>query len=163
MGETGLTNSTIASSTNPIVEPPAEALVRASDSAISSAGACEICGRMLGKRRLRPRHHCRICTRLVCGACSPSKVNIEGEPGVHCSCTPCSAVAQKAPVLIGRLNKLAERLNILAAQKQGALPVDVPTQPGSLDDAVKMCEDGLGGLVAARGTVHLPRADYNKQ
>ncbi|CAE7597734.1 Kcnh7 [Symbiodinium microadriaticum] len=30
---------------------------------------CSICSALLGRRRLRPRHHCRICGRCVCATC----------------------------------------------------------------------------------------------
>lgn len=31
--------------------------------------ACSLCGSLLGKRRLNPRHHCRMCNRAACGTC----------------------------------------------------------------------------------------------
>lgn len=36
---------------------------------IRGEASCTLCGVLLGKRRFRPRHRCRICDRVACGAC----------------------------------------------------------------------------------------------
>jgi len=44
---------------------------------------CSLCGKKLGKRFLRPRHHCRVCGRSVCARCSPGTLELER------ACTAC--------------------------------------------------------------------------
>lgn len=51
--------------------------------------SCSVCQKKVGKRHLNPRHHCRTCGRCVCGACSPSNVQLEGHKGLQRVCTPC--------------------------------------------------------------------------
>lgn len=55
----------------------------------SDAIDCAVCGCELGKRHLKPRHHCRICKASVCASCSPSRVEFGGQ--VDRICTPCVA------------------------------------------------------------------------
>lgn len=40
---------------------------------------CTLCETKLGKRYLKPRHHCRSCARCVCQKCSESSVKVNGE------------------------------------------------------------------------------------
>lgn len=53
----------------------------------SDAIDCAVCGCILGKRHLRPRHHCRVCMASVCASCSPSRIKVKGK--VECVCTSC--------------------------------------------------------------------------
>jgi hypothetical protein len=116
----------------------------ASEMDVGMDETCFSCGTMLGKRRLKPRHHCRICARPVCAQCSPARVPLEGERGVQRACTPCALYAYKAPALGFRLQRLADQLQALAG-----LPVlDRPEHPPedhfgdhALEDALKACED----------------------
>mmetsp|Transcript_88126 Transcript_88126/g.247871 ORF Transcript_88126/g.247871 Transcript_88126/m.247871 type:complete len:362 (+) Transcript_88126:85-1170(+) len=54
-----------------------------------NAKTCSACGKSLGKRKLALRHHCRVCGKCVCGACSPSFVQLEDWPAPQRTCTPC--------------------------------------------------------------------------
>lgn len=62
----------------------------------SEAVACAVCGTSLGKRRLNPRHHCRLCGSSVCSSCSPSSIKLEGEKSLQRVCTPCVGSAIQA-------------------------------------------------------------------
>eukprot|EP00913_Durusdinium_trenchii_P010774 g10107.t1 len=56
--------------------------------------SCSICHVLLGRRRLRLRHHCRICGRCVCGPCSPNMITVPGySKDLQRACTPCLAIA----------------------------------------------------------------------
>mmetsp|Transcript_8908 Transcript_8908/g.22250 ORF Transcript_8908/g.22250 Transcript_8908/m.22250 type:complete len:325 (-) Transcript_8908:32-1006(-) len=79
-----------------------------------NAGHCSVCTLALGKRRLRPRHHCRICGRSVCAKCSKSTVQLEGWKRPERACTPCAAVSLEAPALRNRLALLEDRLRSLS-------------------------------------------------
>jgi len=47
---------------------------------------CSICSDRIGKRVLKPRHHCRICGRCVCASCSPNSLQIQGKQHRVCNC-----------------------------------------------------------------------------
>lgn len=51
------------------------------------ADECNVCQARLGKRFLRPRHHCRACGECVCAKCSPNRVELDGK--MSRVCTPC--------------------------------------------------------------------------
>merc|ERR1740121_3493559 len=83
-----------------------------------NAKECAICGAALGKRRLNPRHHCRLCGVSVCGRCSRGSVELEGWPrGPQRACTRCMASALRAPALRSRLAALGRRLHGLAGEE----------------------------------------------
>lgn len=73
-------------------------------------GRCAVstCGARLGKRFMNPRHHCRLCQSLVCGACSPSFLTLDGQAGTHRACTPCVTQASKIPEIQDRLTKFVQ-------------------------------------------------------
>lgn len=50
---------------------------------------CEICGSKMGKRHLKPRHHCRSCNRAVCGECARSSVRLPGGKETVRVCNTC--------------------------------------------------------------------------
>jgi len=99
-------------------------------------GMCFTCHSALGKRYFNPRHHCRLCNRAVCGACSPCRVPIAGCGGVHRACLPCAANASKMSALVEQLSFLSRQLSELA---------DRPTA----DMGPTTLEDALGSLEAA--------------
>lgn len=69
-----------ASSTHPASVTPAD---------YEEADTCSVCSTELGKRKMNPRHHCRICCRSVCNTCSLSQVHIDGVKGLQRVCNPC--------------------------------------------------------------------------
>merc|ERR1719409_191499 len=73
------------------------------------ADKCSLCHRGIGALR---RHHCRICGRCVCAACSPSQVQLEGYTELERACTPCICNAQSAPEMLSTTVRLATRLNL---------------------------------------------------
>merc|ERR1719454_1806224 len=56
---------------------------------------CSICNVALGKRRLKPRHHCRVCGKCVCSKCSPNFISLPHTPGTHRACKLCVAIVHK--------------------------------------------------------------------
>lgn len=108
--------------------------------------SCSICEARLGKRHLRPRHHCRICGRCVCSGCSPSSIRLEGKKDPQRVCTPCISSVEKAPTMRRRMLHLAERLQILSGVAEPrALP------PGDLEQALSLCEASIAPLINRRG------------
>jgi len=103
--------------------------------------ACAVCGLELGKRKLRPRHHCRICWRSVCSNCSPSSVQLVGEKVLQRVCNPCVLNVQGGPVLRERLDNLSSQLCIIG---NSGSPLD--EKADTLEDAVRKCESTLPGL-----------------
>lgn len=71
---------------------------------------CSVCSAALGKRRLNPRHHCRVCGKAVCASCSPSNIVIRGSTKLQRACTPCISSIGMEAVLIRRVLRLAEEL-----------------------------------------------------
>ena len=54
----------------------------------SESDTCLLC-KVTFSIRIR-RHHCRVCYRLVCGACSPHNVQLSsGEGKIHRACNEC--------------------------------------------------------------------------
>lgn len=106
----------------------------------TDATNCSHCGCRLGKRYLKPRHHCRVCGLCVCAACSPNFIQFEGQRKLQRACTPCLASAQRAPVLNKRLAALAGRLSKLSGSegigKSGA-------EPATVEQALSMCENAM--------------------
>lgn len=74
------------------------------------SSTCSVCSAALGKRRLNPRHHCRVCGKAVCASCSPSKIVIRGSKNLQRACTPCMSSIGMEAVLIRRVLRLAEDL-----------------------------------------------------
>lgn len=98
---------------------------------------CSVCGAQLGKRRLNPRHHCRICGRCVCGSCSPSSVQIQGREGLQRVCTPCVNI----PEFRHRLVQLGD---LLRGVSQAEMPLkQAVTPPTSLSRAVELAEEAV--------------------
>ncbi|CAE7487942.1 Lrrc56 [Symbiodinium sp. CCMP2456] len=80
-------------------------------SMFQNAEACAVCGAWLGKRWMRPRHHCRMCNLSVCAACSPSMIVTKGDAGLQRVCNPCVTAMQEAAELKERVFALADALD----------------------------------------------------
>mmetsp|Transcript_11972 Transcript_11972/g.14505 ORF Transcript_11972/g.14505 Transcript_11972/m.14505 type:complete len:222 (-) Transcript_11972:4-669(-) len=99
---------------------------------------CWICYSALGKRRFNPRHHCRICKRPVCAACSPCRVVIDDV--LERACTACASNAVKANAITQQLSFLARQL----ADLSGRSPDEI--EPRTLEAAIICCEEAIEPL-----------------
>jgi len=119
-----------------------------SDQWDEDATNCSVCDTKIGKRVLKPRHHCRICRRCVCSGCSPSSIHMDGEKHNVRVCTPCVAETPQLPALARRENDLWHR--IVALGQEGAPPTgkapSTPGRPGGLDQALNLCEIAFANL-----------------
>jgi len=105
----------------------------------AEAASCAVCNAELGKRKLNPRHHCRICGKSVCSLCSPSTIKFEGEKSLQRACTPCVPVSQQAPTLKDRLIRFSTTRNAIGGGANSDLP-------SSLEQAVLKCEAMLTSI-----------------
>jgi len=104
----------------------------------TEADNCALCEKVFGKRLLRPRHHCRICCRSVCGACSPSTVRLQEVQQLQRVCSQCVAHILNADMLRERILQLGVNLkSITSKQQQGQETTK------SLVQAVYLCEEAL--------------------
>jgi len=87
------------------------------------------------------RHHCRICGRCVCTACSPSSVKLRGYEGMERACNPCISFAQRSPAMRSAAMQVAGRLKALCAQ-----PGPEDSELETLPEALAYCEHALGPL-----------------
>lgn len=104
--------------------------------------ACVVCGLELGKRKLRPRHHCRVCWGSVCAKCSPSRVHLVGEKMPQRACNPCVLNVEVGLDLRERLEKLSDQLNIIGSSHS----CPVTRKADTLEKAVRNCESALPRL-----------------
>jgi len=96
---------------------------------------CSICYSALGKRKLRPRHHCRFCGSSVCGHCSRSSVRVEGWKGTHRACNVCANIIPASHKIKNRLNRAAGRL--MGSSESHAQPLD------AIDEAIRASQCDL--------------------
>lgn len=137
----------------------------------SEESTCHVCSAVLSKRRLNPKHHCRVCNKTVCGACSPSSVWLESENGLQRVCNPCVRNAERGPTLLHGLVLLEEELRELGAEgpkttlgeflgegdaaAEGHPPEATNGQPAtlnleSIDDAISACRIAASRATALR-------------
>lgn len=116
-------------------------LIAAIGSTWTQNSTCAVCGSELGKRKLRPRHHCRVCWNSVCANCSPSFVQLIGEKVPQRVCNPCTLNAQTGPALRERVDHLSDQLSIISGSRG---PLD--GKAITLQDAVWKCESILPAL-----------------
>mmetsp|Transcript_75600 Transcript_75600/g.179662 ORF Transcript_75600/g.179662 Transcript_75600/m.179662 type:complete len:290 (+) Transcript_75600:69-938(+) len=117
------------------------------ESSISNDGMldfCSICNAKLGKRFLRPRHHCRLCDRLVCGQCSPALIPLDGKQGRQIVCMDCTAVVEHQQDLMSRLNCLAARMQ--NAHAACGVESELLSHGSTLAAAVVVCEEEAAKL-----------------
>lgn len=121
--------------------------------------ACAVCRALLGKRRLKPRHHCRVCERLVCGACSPGRIPLEGKKGVHRICKACAANAGQAPALQCALRHLFGRLSFAGSYQL------VAPSPRSLDleATIQLCQNALSHAESFQKSQHAQRENQEAE
>eukprot|EP00930_Biecheleria_cincta_P105901 TRINITY_DN9899_c0_g1_i1.p1 TRINITY_DN9899_c0_g1~~TRINITY_DN9899_c0_g1_i1.p1 ORF type:complete len:1257 (+),score=253.16 TRINITY_DN9899_c0_g1_i1:477-3773(+) len=106
---------------------------------------CAVCSVLLGKRRLKPRHHCRICGKTVCSSCSPNFVQVQGYQKAQRACTGCLHDVQQSQLIQQRLVQLAKHLDALGGAHQVSTK-----QSLTLADTVELCEQALLALMMAR-------------
>eukprot|EP00927_Polykrikos_kofoidii_P006561 TRINITY_DN12655_c1_g1_i1.p1 TRINITY_DN12655_c1_g1~~TRINITY_DN12655_c1_g1_i1.p1 ORF type:complete len:319 (-),score=33.72 TRINITY_DN12655_c1_g1_i1:192-1148(-) len=102
---------------------------------------CFVCNAALGKRKMNPRHHCRICMNSVCSACSPSSIQMENEKQLQRACTPCISNTQKVSLFKDRLVHLNEGLQALRVEN-----CQSDRAPNNIEDAFELCEVSLAAL-----------------
>jgi len=125
---------------------------------------CQICSAELGKRKLAPRHHCRICGRCVCQTCSPNSLRFAQHKSMQRVCTQCGDNAINAPTFSSTLGTFTERMRLL--QKSGRRPgqndvdADSATADGSI---VKRRKSQIEALLSPRDALHSPRASANQR
>lgn len=138
----------VRSETSSVVEDTAYGAVPCCERWDEDSESCSICHVLLGRRRLRLRHHCRICGRCVCGPCSPNMITVPGySKDLQRACTPCLAIAHKAPMLKSRLSQLGAKLVSFSSSEPKAMTIPIE----SLDGMLALCEDActpLEGLQA---------------
>lgn len=111
----------------------------------SEADVCVVCESSLGKRKLNPKHHCRMCGSTVCAKCSQSQIRVDGEKSFQRACDPCASNARKTVDLRERLDILATNLNAIGGSR-----TRFEDNPGSLEGDVHRCEMTLPALQEER-------------
>ncbi|CAK9021413.1 unnamed protein product [Durusdinium trenchii] len=91
------------------VDPEAAGKVE-EDRRFQNADVCAVCSAALGKRWMRPRHHCRVCSQSVCASCSPSTIQLMSE-GLQRTCKTCIEQMLEMTELKAQLARLAEDLS----------------------------------------------------
>lgn len=109
---------------------------------------CAICDTNLGKRRLKPRHHCRVCGNTVCDKCSKSSVTLEGKVGLQRACNHCAGSLWRLPSLRARLTEVARVVNSVTHREVATPTFGEPASPGTLEQAVQACEIAVAPLTA---------------
>lgn len=99
---------------------------------------CVVCRLELGKRKLRPRHHCRICWGSVCANCSPSRVPLVGEKLPQRVCNPCVLQAELEPVSRESSGDFNDQLGII-----DSLRSPLSWVVDTLENAMLKCESAL--------------------
>eukprot|EP00927_Polykrikos_kofoidii_P006560 TRINITY_DN12655_c0_g2_i2.p1 TRINITY_DN12655_c0_g2~~TRINITY_DN12655_c0_g2_i2.p1 ORF type:complete len:209 (+),score=30.52 TRINITY_DN12655_c0_g2_i2:89-715(+) len=99
---------------------------------------CFVCHAALGKRKMKPRHHCRICMNTVCSACSQSSIQLDGAKDLQRACAPCVSNIQKVALLRKRLLHLNEGLRALRGEH-----VHSDCARSNIEDVLSLCENEL--------------------
>lgn len=93
-----------------------------------------MCSASLGKRRFRPRHHCRLCRQPVCDGCSRSRLELTAgewrDAGPQRACRRCVLEVEHVPMMRSRLDTLGRRLSGMASQPE-AVPTGACAAVGS--------------------------------
>jgi len=71
---------------------------------------CAVCFSALGKRHLRPKHFCKVCTRAVCATCSPGLLVLKSGQPPQRTCNECMFAAVAAPERICHLTMRLKEL-----------------------------------------------------
>ncbi|CAE7942289.1 POB3 [Symbiodinium necroappetens] len=114
-------------------------------SMFQNAEACAVCGAWLGKRWMRPRHHCRMCNLSVCAACSPSMIVTKGDAGLQRVCNPCVTAMQEAAELKERVFALSDALDSITGEGDGKDGDDSEAKK-SLQQGFLACEASVSKL-----------------
>jgi len=126
--------------------------IHSSDGSFETQGAqwmadtdkCTICNVKIGKMKLNPRHHCRLCGRCVCHKCSPSTTEVKKYEGPQRVCEKCVGKAFKQAQLA---SKARGRLKEVASQLCDVSGTDIfEIQVGDVEEAVTACELAADGV-----------------
>jgi hypothetical protein len=111
---------------------------------------CNVCDAKIGKRVFKPRHHCRICLRCVCAACSPNSIMLDGEKQPVRVCTPCVAETPQIPMLTRRALDLGSKLQAIGEDLGGTaenhVKIVAPNVSNGLEQALNFCDVVLAPL-----------------
>jgi len=135
--------SEMMSRTQSVVSTQSEMMIPTS-SLLSSEGTADICACCdlpLGKRLMRPKHHCRSCGAYVCNSCSPHRILLDKSSKVRDRvCNGCVEVVAMAPALLASQNAITSCLQEAAGEDV------VPA--GNLNDALVVCKQAADSLIA---------------
>ncbi|CAJ1363526.1 unnamed protein product [Effrenium voratum] len=109
-----------------------------------NAETCALCSLALGKRYMRPRHHCRLCHLSVCAACSPSTIQMKGDSSLQRACNSCMQQMLE-------MNELQDRM-LQVAGDLGSLARTSSSPAASVAEAVAACEAAAAGLQDLRAS-----------
>lgn len=105
---------------------------------------CGICGRGIGWRKMRPRHHCRVCGRCTCHECSRGMLPIPGAPGLHRCCTPCTEPLSQWQSVRDRLQQLCQRLKLRLVEGAELPSLEDEVAGTGVLELLARCEEVLG-------------------
>merc|ERR1719401_1204405 len=124
-----------------------ESFLNPSSITLESASTCFRCKKELGKRKMNPRHHCRICNKSVCGNCSPNQVQLACEQGLQRVCTQCVAIVERSPALLSRSLQLLEKIHSLGSKPHDS---DTTGRPLDLEETTSELEAALVDVTSRR-------------
>jgi len=94
---------------------------------------------------MNPRHHCRVCFKCVCNACTPNRLVLSGFQGLQRVCSPCVSSGAGALSILPRLQQLGEELLRLNPNSSS-----VPSQPTMCNNASQALDNCMTAMEPIR-------------